>query len=126
LANQDLPKVKGLISELEGQTLQPLQGHISISNQTWTLKQLTANEGSDFVGRYKLPLIALASSIASVSVTSHTAPSSGSPARYLPPGADPQTGWLDLNSVADLVGKVFNEIIIRSGSAFVFPLKTPI
>jgi hypothetical protein len=60
---------------------------------------------------YKLPLIALASSIASVSVTSHTSPATGSAARYLPPDADPQTGWLDLNSVGDLVGKVFNEIM---------------
>ena len=85
----------------------------------WTCAQATANANGEYLGIYKLPLATLCSILDSLDIIAFTAPQPpNTPARLLPCGADPLTGWTNLPALVDLEGEAFNQFSIRSATPF--------
>jgi hypothetical protein len=85
----------------------------------WVLQVSIANANGEYLGVYTLPDTSLCSVITAVVVISASAPAApNAPARVLPCGADPVTGWEDLASIGALAGQQFVAFSIRSATPF--------
>jgi hypothetical protein len=89
------------------------------STGTWIFAQLTANANGEYLGIYKLPLAILCAVLRNLNIVAFTPPAApNSPARILPCGADPLTGWQNLPALVDLEDQEFNQFSIRSATPF--------
>jgi hypothetical protein len=86
---------------------------------TWTLSQSTPNEGSLYVGRYKL---IVSGDCASTTITSHNivTPDDNVPARYLPCGG---SSLMDVSTVAALSNQCVSKVEFRSKNPFTVKVK---
>jgi hypothetical protein len=92
----------------------------------WTLAQSVANTGNgEYEGVYRGASDGMCSWLQSVAVVAHSAPASpAAPARVLPFGADPATGWVDLASVSALSQQEFSAFSLRSATPFEVTVET--
>jgi hypothetical protein len=125
-ANSNQVLLDSLIAQLGAETIQSDDSELytppTYDEETgaWVCAQATANaENSEYLGVYTLPDTSLCSVITAVTVISASTPAApNAPARVLPCGADPTTGWVDLASIDALLGQSFVAFSIRSATPF--------
>jgi len=119
-SNANSTTLDQIIAELQGSTITADTGDAPTYDEEtglWTCAQSTANANGEYLGIYKLPLATLCSILDSLDIIAFSAPQPpNTPARLLPCGADPLTGWTNLPALVDLEGEAFNQFSIRSAT----------
>jgi len=114
--------LRNLLTEIQSGTIIADTGDAPIYDEAtgvWTCAQSTANANGEYLGIYKLPLATICSILNSLNIIAFTPPAApNTPARILPCGADPLTGWQNLPALVDLEGQEFNQFSIRSATPF--------
>ena len=120
-ATSDLDTLNALIQELGSGTPvadvgeQPTFDSVA---QKWTFAQTTANDNGEFLGVYKLTSELFCALLQALDIIAFSAPQApNTPARILPCGADPLSGWVGLPALVDLEGQEVNQFSIRSATA---------
>ena len=120
-ATQDLSTLNALIQELGSGT--PVadvgeQPTFDTVSEKWVFAQTTANDNGEFLGIYKLTSELFCALLSALDVIAFSAPQApNTPARILPCGADPLSGWVGLPALVDLEGQEVNQFSIRSATA---------